>query len=139
MEKENLTPDMADEKPQKPKRKRNVLLFISAILGVLYTIYIIVYFSSASGSSSDATEAIGIGIATALATPHMIATALATIFNILGWAMNHRGFALTGAILYCVAAVCFPMYAFFVVIQIVLSFIGFAKLKKMKNLEDTVE
>ncbi len=48
----------------------------------------------------------------------------------LGWALSSRGFALTGAILYAVAAVLFPLYAMFVLIQMILSFIGFAILKK---------
>ena len=43
--------------------------------------------------------------------------------------MNKRGFALTGAILYAVAMVMFPFYFFFVVVQMILSFVGFAKLK----------
>lgn len=126
------SPEIVNKFEKKTKRQRSTLLLISAILGTLYAIYIIVYFATASGSSSDATEVIAAGIATALVTPHMIATALAAIFNILGWAMNHRGFALTGAILYCVAAACFPVYALFVVAQIILSFVGFAKLKKSK-------
>ena len=54
---------------------------------------------------------------------------LAVIFNILGWAMNKRGFALTGAILYTVALVLMPLYFMFVIIQMILSYVGFAKLK----------
>ena len=46
------------------------------------------------------------------------------------WAMCKRGFALTGAILYAVSMVLFPMYFFFVIVQMILSFVGFAKLKK---------
>jgi len=61
--------------------------------------------------------------------PHMICAVLAAIFNMLGWSMNSRGFALTGAILYAVAAVMFPLYAMFVLVQMVLSFVGFARLK----------
>jgi hypothetical protein len=44
--------------------------------------------------------------------------------------MNKRGFALTGAILYAVSMVLFIPYFFFVLVQTILSFIGFAKLKK---------
>ena len=50
---------------------------------------------------------------------------------ILGWAMNKRGFALTGAILYTVALVLFPVYFMFVIVQMVLSYVGFATLKKI--------
>ena len=110
-------------------KKKNVLLLISAILGILYAVYIVVYFMSGSDSASTA-EAIGAGTAAIIVMPHMICATLAAIFNTLGWSMNSRGFALTGAILYSVAAVLFPLYALFVVIQIVLSFVGFAQLKK---------
>ena len=72
----------------------------------------------------------GAAIATALVTPHMICTVLAVIFNGLGLFMNKRGFALTGAILYAVAIVMFIPYFMFIIIQMILSFVGFAKMKK---------
>lgn len=120
--------------PQKAteEKKKSVLLLISAILGVLYALYSVVYWSGASSGMSGA-AAIGAGIATVLVMPHMICAVLAAIFNVLGWAMNSRGFALTGAILYAVAAVLFPMYAMFVLIQMILSFVGFAKMKKVNG------
>lgn len=114
------------------KKKRSALLLISAILGVLYAVYIVSYFAGSSIGSSGA-EAIGVGIATALVIPHMLFAVLAAIFNVLGWSMSSRGFALTGAILYAVAAVMFPMYAMFVLIQMVLSFVGFARLKSLNG------
>lgn len=110
--------------------KRSKLLLVSWILGAVYSIYIIVYFFGNAASQADAAAAIGAGVATAIVMPHMICTVLATIFNILGWAMCKRAFALTGAILYAVAMVMFPLYALFVIIQMVLSFVGFAKMKK---------
>lgn len=111
--------------------KKSVLLLISAILGVLYAIYIVVYFAGAGAGAANSAEAVGIGIASVLVMPHMICAILAAIFNVLGWAMNKRAFALTGAILYAVAAVLFPIYALFVLVQMILSFVGFAKLKKI--------
>lgn len=115
----------------KQKKKRSVCLLISAILGVLYAIYLVSYFTGAAGSAGDTTTTVGVGLAAALVMPHMVSTALAAIFNILGWVMNHRGFALTGAILYTVALALFPMYFMFVIVQAVLSYVGFARLKKI--------
>ena len=80
-------------------------------------------------NSSDSVESAGAAIATAIVMPHMICTVLATIFNGLGCFLNKRGFALTGGILYIVAIVLMPIYFMFVIIQAILSFIGFAKLK----------
>ena len=111
--------------------KKSKCLLVSWILGVLYSLYIVVYFFGNTASQTDAAAALGAGIATAIVMPHMLCTVLATIFNILGWAMNKRGFALTGAILYAVAMVMFPLYFFFVVVQMILSFVGFAKLKNI--------
>lgn len=117
--------------PQKEteEKKKSVLLLISAILGVLYAIYSVSYWASANSGNADAFTAIGAGIATVLVMPHMICAVLAAIFNVLGWAMSSRGFALTGAILYAVAAALFPVYAMFVLVQMILSFVGFARLK----------
>ena len=44
--------------------------------------------------------------------------------------MKKRGFALVGAILYAVAMVLFIPYFMFVIVQMILSFVGFANLKK---------
>lgn len=130
------TPRPAPE-PQRPsipeKKKKSVLLLVSAILGILYAFYIVVYFMGAGSNASGTAEAIGAGIATMIVMPHMICAVLAAIFNTLGWAMNSRGFSLTGAILYAVAAVLFPIYAMFVIIQMILSFVGFAHLKKING------
>lgn len=112
------------------KKKLNKLLLISFILGAVYLIYSAVYWTGAAGSGDNAAEQIGAGIATALVMPHLICTVIAVIFNALGVFMNKRGFALTGAILYTVALVLFPVYFMFVIVQMVLSYIGFAKMKK---------
>mgnify|MGYP006920849639 CR=1 FL=1 len=110
-------------------KKYNKCLLVSFILGAIYAIYLIAYFSGAIGGS-DGAEQVGAALATALVTPHMICVILAVIFNGLGVFMNKRGFALTGGILYAVAMVIFIPYFFFVIAQMILSFVGFAKMKK---------
>lgn len=113
------------------KKKKSVLLLIAAIIGVAYILYSISYWTGANSGSTDTATAIGAGLATALVFPHLICAGLAVVFNILGWAMSHRGFALTAGILYAVAMILFPLYFMFVVIEAVLCFIGFARLKKL--------
>ncbi|AJA42534.1 hypothetical protein phiCT453A_44 (endogenous virus) [Clostridium phage phiCT453A] len=113
------------------KMKRSKLLLISAILGALYSVYLISHFGGGIFGSKDGVELAGAAIATALVTPHMILVVLATIFNWVAYFSNKRGFALTGAILYSVAGVIFMLYIMFVIPSIVLSFIGYAKLKKI--------
>ena len=58
-------------------------LLISAILGILYSVYLITYFSGAV-SGSEGAAALGAGIAVTLVMPHIAATVLATVFTTLG-------------------------------------------------------
>lgn len=119
------------KQPPEGKFRKSMCLLISAILGILYSVYLITYFSGAV-SGSEGAAALGAGIAVTLVMPHIAATVLATVFTTLGWGANSRGLALTGAILYCVAAVLFPLYAMFVLVQIILAFVGFTRLKTLR-------
>lgn len=112
--------------------KKSKCLIISAILGIIYSIYLLSYFGSVLTNGQGA-EAVGDAIATAMVTPHMICVVLAAIFNLLGALLNKAGFALTGGILYSVAGVLFLPYIFFVIPMIILSFVGFSSIKKIKN------
>lgn len=112
------------------KKKMNKLLLISFIIGAAYLIYSIFYWSGALTGAENDTELIGSGLATALVMPHLIASAVAVLFNAIGLFMRKRGFALAGAILYTVAMLLFPMYFMFVIIETILSYIGYAKMKK---------
>lgn len=115
----------------KEKQKLSKLLLISLIIGIAYLIYSAVYWSGTAGrSGSTGAEQLGTGLAMALVTPHLICTVIAVIFNALGLFMRKRGFALTGAILYTVALVLFPIYFMFVIVEMILSYIGFAKMPK---------
>lgn len=116
---------------KKTRKKRSVLLLISAVIGTLYTIYLITYFMGIS-TTTTGTEALGANLATAIVLPHIALTALAALFNWIGYLTCVRGFALTGAILYCVAAFVFFMYALFVVPEIILSFAGFIRMKRQE-------
>ena len=46
---------------------------------------------------------------------------------------GRRAFALTAGILYAVAMVLFPVYFFFVLIQMILCFVAFAKMSKASS------
>jgi len=117
------------QKREVKKKKRSVILLISAILGVIYSVYLVIY-SSGAFNSSDGVEQVGVAITIYIIMPHMVAVTLASIMNMFGWAMNSRWLTLTGAILYTVSIVLFPIYFIFVIIQMILSFVGFAKLLK---------
>ncbi|QOX64236.1 hypothetical protein FRZ06_13245 [Anoxybacterium hadale] len=112
--------------------KKSKCLLISAILGTLYLVYVISYFINGVASTSGSDQ-IGAGIATALVAPHMFLLALAVLFNWIGWAARVRWAALTGGILYCVSGLLFLLYVVFEIPSIILSFVGFAKMKKAKT------
>ncbi|MFQ8922392.1 MAG: hypothetical protein ACLR60_10900 [Clostridium paraputrificum] len=120
------------------KKKHSKALLISAILGTLYAIYLISYFGTGM-TSNDSAEAVGAAIATALVTPHMILVVLAAIFNWVAYGTNKRGFALTAGILYSVAGAIFLMYIMFVVPSLVLSFVGYAKLKGINEYNNAIK
>ncbi len=111
-------------------KDKNKLLLVSLVLGAAYMIYSIVYWSGVGSDAATDAEAAGTALATMLVMPHLVCTFVAVVFNALGLFMNKRGFALVGAILYAVAMVLFVAYFMFVVVEMVLSFVAFAQMKK---------
>lgn len=113
--------------------KRSKLLLVAGLLGLVYFIYLITYFGNGIMSAETTTENVSAGIATALVAPHMICVGIAVLFNCIGWAMNVRWAALVAGIMYAVSMLCFFLYAMFVLVQMILCFVGFSKMKKVKE------
>ena len=111
--------------------RRSKAAFFAALIGLLYGIYLISYWSGTLATAEDDAEVIGAGIATALVLPHMLITWLAVIFGIIGFFTTKAGLLLTAAILYCVGALFFLLYAAFLIPSIVLGFIGYSVQKKI--------
>lgn len=109
---------------------RSKALFFGTLIATLYGIYIVSYFAGTMSGGST-TDRIGGTIATALVMPHMVCAWLGIIFGWLGFFGKMTWSALVSAILYCVSAVLFFFYAFFLVPSIVLGFVGYANQKKM--------
>lgn len=108
--------------------KRSVLLAIALALSVAYLAYSAFYWLGGAADSSGA-DAAGFAIASALVMPHLVCVLIGTVFNCLAFFMSKRVFALVAGILYAVAMLLFPMYFFFVVIQAVLCFVAYARMK----------
>lgn len=89
--------------------------------------------SQAATTAEEVGVQLGTMIGAALLIPQMIATGIAVILNGVGWGIRSRGFALTGAIVYCVAAVLMIINAPFLLPSIVLSFVGYARMRKEKT------
>lgn len=108
--------------------KRSKLLLVSAIVGSAYLVYLLAYFTGLDANTTS--DVIAKGLASAMVTPHMVCVGVAVIFNWLGWWLNKAWGALTAGILYAISIVCMFVYFMFVVVQMVLCFIAFGKMKK---------
>lgn len=117
------------------KKKKSKLVLISLILTILYVIYLISYTTGVFSNANNDAQVVGTGLAVAIVMPHFVSTVIGLIFNLLGYFLNHRAFVLTSAILYSVAIVLFPIYFMFVIVQMILMYIAFAKMKKEKKSE----
>lgn len=95
---------------------RSKVAFASAVLGVAYTLYLIIYFYS--GDSV---------LAAAMVTPHIMAVLLASIFNVVGFYYNKKWGLITACVLYSVAVILFTLYFIFLIPMIVLRAIGISK------------
>ncbi|MBM7835909.1 hypothetical protein [Clostridium sardiniense] len=114
------------------KQKHSKALLVSAILGTLYSIYLISHWADAILNTSGGLQSL-IMIAMSIFIAHIISLVLATIFNWVSYITNKRGFALTAGILYLVAGIVFLPYIIFVILSIVLSFVGYVNLKKINE------
>lgn len=111
------------------KQKRfNICLVISFALGLLYSVYGIIYWINIS-SGLTGMDRLGADIAHVVIAPHLALAILAAVFNALGVFTYKSGLALTGAILYTLSALAFPPFFYYVVLQAVLSYIAFAQMR----------
>lgn len=115
------------------KKKGKVLLLIALIIGAIYLIYSFSYWGGATSSAGSDAETVGAGLATMLVMPHLVMTGLAVVFNALAFFMYSKPFALVAGILYSVALVLFPMYFMFVLIEMILCYVAFAKMPKKEK------
>ncbi len=111
--------------------KRSKVLFVSAVLAVIYSIYLVTYFLGVNSSATSDTEIIGGALATAMVMPHMALMVIGSIFSVLGFFKRKPGFALAAAILITVAAVLFMLYAMFALPIAILGYVGYSKQKKI--------
>lgn len=108
--------------------KKSKLALVGMILTGAYLVYLVFYFTKINSAAADSSEQAGAAIATMLVIPHVLLVFLAGIFNALGYFLNKRGFILTAGILYAVALAVFLPYFMFVLVQMILMFIAFAKM-----------
>ncbi len=114
-------------------KKRSIMLGIVTLLATAYTIYLFCYFVGGTVSSSDAAEAIGGAIATALVLPHAVMFLIGAIFGWLGYLLKQTWAALVAAILYSVGTLLFLAYFMFGAPLLIMGFIGYVNQKKLSK------
>lgn len=114
-------------------KKRSIMLGIVTLLATAYTIYLFCYFVGGTVSSSDAAEALGGAIATALVLPHAVMFLIGAVFGWLGFLLKQSWAALVAAILYSVGTLLFLAYFMFGAPLLIMGFIGYANQKKLNK------
>ncbi|MBQ8025955.1 MAG: zinc ribbon domain-containing protein [Oscillospiraceae bacterium] len=116
----------------KPSPVPSILLLLSCVVGALYFAYLAyIYLDGAStAANSSGWDALGMMLQQVLLLPHTVAILCAVILNFFGFCLKDKGFGLSGAILYTVAIALFPLYFQFVIVEAVLSYIGYALLAR---------
>ncbi len=110
--------------------KKNKLLLLSLILGLLLTVVLtFLMMSLLSPSEGIIQEIFNAGIFYMVRT-YFVVVCFAVLFNGLGWGFNNKILALIGGVMYIIAMSLFPSYFFFTLIQAVLSFIAFIMMRK---------
>ena len=119
------------EEPPVIREKRNACIVISLILTIGYLAYC-VYYWRYSGDLSFSSQ-LGFNMAHALVMPHIVAVVIAFVFNWIGVILPNRWFILVGAIIYVIAMILMPLYFMFVILQMILSFVGFGLMVSSRN------
>ncbi len=105
---------------------RSKVAFAAALLGTIYSVYLLTYFGGASSETAGA-------IAFALVMPHFICNVLAAIFGWLGFKNNSKGMVIASLVLYVVAIITFMLYFLFDLPMVILSAIAISKVSKLKK------
>ena len=126
----------APEQPTQPIRTAapslvpSILLLLSCVAGALYFAYLAYMYMDGASAAANASgwDALGTMIQQVLLLPHTVAVLCAVILNFFGFCLKDKGFGLSGAILYTVAIALFPLFFQFVIVEAILSYIGYALL-----------
>jgi hypothetical protein len=116
--------------------QRDKVLMVSAIIAIVWFIIVCSSFASLLNATPSGDEMdqlaheIGTSIGFALQIPFLITSFLGIVFNVIGWLISKKGFALTAGILFSVSFFLSIGNAIGYVPCLVLCFIGYSRLKK---------
>lgn len=115
--------------------KRSKTLLIASIIATICLIYVVSYMSSTASQvdGMESAEATGTSIAIMLAMPFAALSGIGTLMAWIGWLTRVRGFALAAGILFSVAMVMMIPWFYFVIVQMILCYVAFARMGKKKE------
>lgn len=99
---------------------KSKIAFAAALLGTLYTLYLLVYFAGGSDESGGT-------IAFAIIMPHFICNLLASIFAWFGFKGNKKGMMIASLVFFVLAIFTFFIYFAFDLPMVILSAIAISK------------
>lgn len=105
---------------------RSKVAFTAALLGTLYTIYLLMYFGASAGETAGA-------VAFALVMPHFICNLIAASFGWIGFFKNRKGMIITSLVFYVLAIVLFMIYFLFDLPMVILSAIAIGKVSSLQT------
>ena len=118
-----------------PLVRRSRLLLAACVISTLALAYTVWYMISATGSAlrtDDAARGLGTMIAMGLAAPFAVVSGIATVFAWVGYGTARRGFVLAAAILFSVAIFLMLPWFFMDIIQMILCYVCYARMKKAR-------
>ena len=120
-------------------QNRNVTLYSALIATLALCVEFAIFAKDVFAllNNADVYTAVGVGIGVYMLLPHFAFFLLACIFNWLGYGTKVRGFTLTAGIMFCVALVLAINKLPFVIVPLVLSFVGFSKQMTAQKQSDT--
>lgn len=105
--------------------KKSIALLLSFLMTGLYLAIIVGSFLEAASSNAEVAIFASV-LAGMLLWPHLLLVFLGFVFNVIAFFNYNKGLALTSGILYAVAGFIFFPLIFFVIIQSILCFVGYA-------------
>ncbi len=105
---------------------RSKVAFAAALLGTVYSLYLLFYFGSSSGDTAGA-------VAFAIVMPHFLCNLAAAIFGWFGFKNNSKAMVITSLVLYIIAIFLFFIYFMFDIPMVILSAIAISKVSQLKQ------
>ncbi|HHU01978.1 MAG: hypothetical protein ACOX54_08595 [Christensenellales bacterium] len=123
------------------KIKRPLVLLIALIIGIVSLAFTFTYMDNTmdtvktidTKTPEDSGKALGLSLGVTMAIPHLIASAVATLFCALSWFFKLRWAAITAGVFYAIAIALMLPWFYLVIVQMILCFIGAGILGKQKR------